>query len=63
MPVSLGKNSDIVGGLGDDLLGQQGGASTDDQPESVTLSGGEQVSEESQGFLQVLLAQFHKEER
>jgi len=26
---------------GDDLLGQQGGASTDDPPESVTLPGGE----------------------
>jgi len=59
----VSKNIDIVGGSGDDLLGQQGGTSTDDQPETITLPGGEQVSEESQGFLQVLLIQFHKEER
>ena len=48
---------------GDDLFSQQGGAATDDQPESVCPAGGKQIAEKLEGSLQIMLTQIHREER
>jgi hypothetical protein len=57
------ENIDIPSGAADDLLSQQGGTTAYNQPEPGPLPGGKQVPKEQQGLLQVLLAQFHNEER
>jgi hypothetical protein len=52
-----------MGGTGDDLPGEQGGAAADHQPKRLPLADGKQFAKKLERFLKVLWVQFHLEYR